>query len=135
MKSFQSILAKSFSFFSLAVSYLLLATNTYADDLTPKPWENSNGDIPASFADINFIIQRLLGIMMSLAGVTIFVMLIKGGYTFMTSGGDPKANEAAKGTITWAIIGLVALLAIWIILLFIKEFTGVDVTTFGLPTN
>lgn len=37
----------------------------------------------------------------------VFIYLIWGGYRYLISGGDPKAINAAKGHLTWAIAGLI----------------------------
>ncbi len=49
-----------------------------------------------------------------------------------TAGGDPKKTQAAGQTITFAVFGLVAVIAAWFILLFIEKFTGVNVTELDL---
>ena len=83
----------------------------------------------------NCIIVQALNIALRLAGLAVFVMLIIGGFKYLTSAGDPKALESARKTITYAILGLVLMLAGWFILLFIKEFTGIDVTKFTFPST
>lgn len=70
-----------------------------------------------------------------LAGVALFLMFIIGGYQFLMSGGNPKQLEQAKGTITYAIIGVVVIVSAYLILKLITQFTGVDVTGFNIPTN
>jgi hypothetical protein len=71
------------------------------------------------------------------SGVILFIMLIIGGMSFLFSGGDQKKLEKAKGTITNAFVGLVVLIGSYLVLLLIKQFTGIDVTTFGIqiPTQ
>jgi hypothetical protein len=67
------------------------------------------------------------------AGVAALFMVIFGGFRFMTSGGDPKAVEGARKTITWAIIGLIVVLLSFAIVSFIAQVTGVRcITKFGL---
>jgi hypothetical protein len=60
-------------------------------------------------------------------------MLIVGGFQYLTAGGDAKKTQAASNTLTYAIFGLVAVIAAWFILLFIEKFTGVKVTEFNIP--
>ena len=87
----------------------------------------------ATIQGFECIVQVNLNLAVRLAGIAVFIMLIIGGFKYLTSGGDPKATESAKNTITYAIFGLALLLGGWLILLFIKEFTGVDVTQFVIP--
>jgi len=79
------------------------------------------------------IVKTILNLAVRLAGIALFIILIIGGFKHLTSGGDPKAAESAQKTITYAILGLALLLGAWLILLFVKEFTGVDVTQFTIP--
>lgn len=71
---------------------------------------------------------------MALTGVALFVMLVIGGYNFLLSGGDQKKLEAARGTLTNAVIGLVVIVAAYLIIKIVSLFTGVDtVTQFTIP--
>lgn len=49
----------------------------------------------------------LVKLLISLAGLFLLFYLVAGGFGMMTSKGDPKAVEAAKGKITTAFIGFV----------------------------
>lgn len=91
---------------------------------------NVNG--PASFLDLTEIIGRIVSYALGLAGIVFFVLLIIGGFKFITSGGDPKAVEGAKKTLTSAIGGLVIILVSYLILVLIKTVTGVDITSFNV---
>lgn len=83
----------------------------------------------ATFKDLETIIQRIIQLALSLGGLTTFIMLIVGGFKFLTSSGDPKQAESAKNTITWAIGGLIIAISAWFILNLIADFTGIDKTT------
>jgi len=89
-------------------------------------------DKVATIADLGDILQKIIGYALGLAGIVLFIMLLIGGFSFITSGGDPKAAEGAKKTITSAIIGLIVILISYIILVIIKNITGVDVTNFNI---
>lgn len=96
-------------------------------------WNNCTVDTIAKIECLECIVQIILNFAVRLAGIAVFVMLIIGGFKYLTSAGDPKTKEAAQKTITYAILGLALLLGGWLVLLFIKEFTGVDVTQFTIP--
>jgi hypothetical protein len=68
-----------------------------------------------------------------LVGLTAFVVFLGGAFKYMTSGGDPKGTQQAQQTLTMAIVGIVLLVAAWLILKFVSDFTGVNVTIFKLP--
>jgi len=87
----------------------------------------------ATLACLEAIVKIFLNIAVRLAGVAAFIMLIVGGFQYLTAGGDPKKTQAASSTLTYAIFGLVAVIAAWFILLFIEKFTGVTLTQFNWP--
>ena len=69
-----------------------------------------------SLAAIPALFSNILAVAVGLIGLLSFAMLISGGVKFLTSGGDQKAVEQAKGTITWAIFGLVLAILSFLIL-------------------
>lgn len=74
---------------------------------------------PVATASLGSIITELLKYLFPLAGLALFAYLVWGGFSFLTSGGDPKAMEQAKGKITNAIVGfLIIFLAYWIVQIF-----------------
>jgi hypothetical protein len=93
---------------------------------------NSTGDV-ATIQGFECIFQNLLQVATTLAGIALFIMLLVGGFKYMTSGGDPKGSEQAKGTMTSAILGILVLIGAWLILKFLTEFTGIDLTIFKIP--
>lgn len=96
--------------------------------------EEINGGKVAKIQALECIILQVFQIAVRLAGIAVFIMLIIGGFRYLTSGGDPKGAESARKTITYAIFGLVLILAAWFILNFIETFTGVTVTEFTFPS-
>lgn len=86
----------------------------------------------AKISDLNIIFNRVITYLLGFAGITLFILLIIGGFRLITSGGDPKAVEAAKGTITSALTGLLIVLLAYTILVVITKITGVDITTFSV---
>jgi len=92
----------------------------------------TEGDV-VTIQGFECIIQIVLNYAIRLAGIALFIMLIIGGFKYLTSAGDQKVKESAQKTITYAVLGLALLLGGWLILLFIKEFTGIDVTLFEIP--
>lgn len=87
---------------------------------------------PASFSDLNTLFETIVSGILSLGGIVLLIMLLLGGFKYITSGGDPKAAEGAKNTITYAIVGLVLLVGSYILLQTIGVITGVDLDTFEI---
>jgi len=68
--------------------------------------------------------QAIFQNIIRLAGIIALIMLVIGGFRYITAGGDPKAAESARNTLTYAILGLVLVILAWFILRFISNFTG-----------
>lgn len=62
------------------------------------------------------IVSALLTFIFPIAGFITAIMIVISGIQFVTSKGDPKAAEAAKGRLTYAIIGFIVILLSFAIL-------------------
>lgn len=88
---------------------------------------------PAQIGDIVNILKNIISILAPVAGIAFFIMLLVGGFQFVTSGGDPKAAGQARSTLTYAVIGIILVVAAWLIIQLIADFTGVKVTEVKIP--
>lgn len=64
-------------------------------------------------------ITVVINILSILVGVTAVIMIIIGGFRYITSGGDSTATSGAKNTILYAIIGLVIVAMAQVIVRFV----------------
>jgi hypothetical protein len=65
---------------------------------------------------IGGILSNALPIVIGLAGLGLLLMLILGGYTFLTSAGDAKKMEEGKQRLTFAVVGfLIVFGAYWVV--------------------
>ena len=78
--------------------------------------------------DLGAIISALLPFLFVLAGLGIFGALIYSGFQLMTSGGDPKKTEQAKGCLTSAIIGGVIIFTSYWLIKIIQHLFGLEGT-------
>jgi len=63
----------------------------------------------------SFISQKVLPLVFGLTGIIFFFYLLFGGIKYLTAGGDPKAVDSAKRSLTTAFIGLLIIfLSFWI---------------------
>ena len=84
----------------------------------------------ATIQGFECLYKNILKIIVPAAGLVFFAIFLVGGFKYLTSGGDSKKAAAASHTLTMAFIGLIGVIASWLILLFIKKFTGIDPTIF-----
>ncbi len=88
---------------------------------------------PATLQEIECIVQHIFNIIIPFAGLAAFVVLIVGGFQYLTSGGDPKKAQQAQGVITGAVIGIIVTLGVWFIFQLLNTVTGLDLLKFEIP--
>lgn len=81
------------------------------------------------------VFGNVINTVLGFAGIVLFFMLVAGGFRYITAGEDPKNIEAAKKTLTYAIGGIIAIALSFLILRFIQDFTGANVTEFKIIRN
>ena len=99
----------------------------------PSAWgSDSVVDGVATLRGVEDLIVNALRVIIPFAGLAVAVMIIVGGFQLITAGGEKEGIAKAKGTFTYAVFGLALAIIAWFILLFVKDFTGVNVTEFSL---
>ena len=83
---------------------------------------------------LEIVFANILTVAISLGALALFVMLLIGGFKYLTSGGDPKATTSAQQTMTYAVAGIALMAVAYLIFRIIEFFTGVKVTIFTIPT-
>lgn len=86
----------------------------------------------ATLEGLECLFRNIISVALTLAGLALFVMLIVGGFQYLTSGGEVEAATKARKTLTYAFFGLVLVVAAFLILRFIEVFTGVTLTEFKI---
>lgn len=79
-------------------------------------------------------LTSMLTIVMAVAGLALFIMLLWGGISWITSGGDKSKAEEARSRITTAVVGMIVLAAAYALLLLVLQILGFENLT-GLFTN
>lgn len=83
-----------------------------------------NGNKVATLQCIPIVFKNLISIALIFAGIVAVFFIIYSGIRFISSGGDPKQVDAARQTLTWAIVGLVLILLSFLIVNVIATITG-----------
>ena len=75
---------------------------------------------------------NIASVVISFAGIAVFVLFLIGGFIYLTSSGNPEKVEAGKRTLTYALTGFLVILFALLILRLIQTFTGLPVTCFNV---
>jgi len=80
------------------------------------------------------VFQNILKAAISLAGVLCFAFILKGGIQYTSAGGDTKAMDTARKTLTWSVTGMVAAIAGYAIINVLGQTFGItDLLRFAIP--
>lgn len=109
--------------------FILLSSPTCA---TWAPQCTFTGTDVASLRGIECIISIFLNIATALAGIAFLIMILANGFKLLGAWGNPKSVEEAQKGLTMAFLGLFLLIAAWLIIRFLENFTGLNLTTFSL---
>ncbi len=77
-----------------------------------------------SGAQVDELIVTAINILSIVVGIVAVIMIIVGGFKYITSNGDSGAVSSAKNTILYAIVGLVIVALAQIIVRFVLRETG-----------
>ncbi|MDP2670936.1 MAG: hypothetical protein Q8P13_00485 [bacterium] len=120
-------MAKILSTVSALPAFLLLGKPAFAAQVTAK-------DGYVHIDQLTVLFGNVLNAIAILAGFVVLIYLIIGGFRYMTAQGDPKALSQARLTLFWAVAGLVFIIASYLIIGFIAQFTGIGkIGTFCVP--
>lgn len=78
---------------------------TQASD-TPAPGTNAKPDCSAGGSGITTLIRVAVNILSLIVGIAAILMIMIGGFKYVTSQGDSNNTASAKNTIMYALIGL-----------------------------
>lgn len=107
----------------------LIPEGTIKNPLAPK----LSPSVPEKGLEmLAFFIPRLIGLAIIIAIVVFFFVFLIGGIRWIMSGGDKVQVEAARGTITNALIGLVIVFSLFAILKLIETLFGVELLQIDL---
>lgn len=104
---------------TLPVFYLLI-TGYLLSVIAPSPvwaqcYQGPQGDV-ATIGCLESYIQSVINFLFPLISAVALFFLLLGGIRFITSGGDPKAVEGAKKTMTYALLGLAVIFLVFFII-------------------
>ncbi|PIZ43880.1 hypothetical protein COY33_00665 [candidate division WWE3 bacterium CG_4_10_14_0_2_um_filter_42_7] len=102
----------------------MLLRRVLADAGTGTP-ERTIPNPATGITNLQDLFGTILNVLLYVGVGVCLIFLIMGGITYATSGGDPKAADKAKGSITSAIIGLLVIVGFRVIIGIILKLLGV----------
>ena len=85
---------------------------------------------PAAFGTLGNLMTVIVYLLVAIAAVLSIIFIIVAGFNFITASGDEKKLASAKGTLTYAIVGLIALILTFAILKVVQYFFGANLKIF-----
>lgn len=131
--------------FSIFVAFTAWATPTFAAEDCSGPGNTlPAGAPPGTYCCQDpdglalFCLESVFGNVLKgvlvLVGLLSFLFIIKGGLNYTMAGGDMKAIDAARKTLTWAVIGLGFAIAAFAAMKLLSDTFGANILRFDIPT-
>lgn len=114
------------------MSFLTIFTTLIAQQQLSESCPVDSDACAVPLSQLDKVFGNIVYVITGLAAVVLFIMLIVGGFNYITSGGDPQKNAAARHTLTYAIAGMVLVASALLIIRIIEEVTGVRLTIFSV---
>jgi len=89
---------------------------------------NFGDEIGLGTADLKTVVVHVIQLVLGLAPLAAVVMIIIGGFMWMTSVGDEEKLMRAKRVISSAVVGLVIIIIAWAVVSFVAR-TALNVTS------
>ena len=103
------------------VTLLSFPITTFAQVENPRDWISDINE--GSNQEIESLVVNVLNWLIGAAALVCVVMLIVGGYSYMTAGGDENKVKTATKTLTNAMIGLaICFIAVMLVNFVLKNF-------------
>lgn len=85
--------------------------------------------------DIRVVIANIIRAVLGLIGIILVILIMYGGYLYMTAGGNDEQIGKAKAILKNAVIGLAIILAAYSIVLFVMKMLGIQFSEGGPGIN
>lgn len=107
-------------------------SSPYPSSYLNNPFLNISFRFARGIAYLNCFLPILVELAVILGFLFFFFSMLIGGLTWITSGGDKARVEAARGRLTNAVFGLIALISVFAIVTFIEKLFNIKILQFNL---
>jgi len=127
---FATLALAAFAMTAVAMPLSVKAQEPTDDTATAVSIESIGDAIGLGNADLKKTVLNILQLVLGLLALVAVVMVIWGGFTWLTSGGNEDKVDQAKKIISAAVIGLIIVLLAWAVVIFVTRTTS-NVTNDG----
>ncbi len=131
IKQKNAILSKLVVGGGLMASSLLSPVAALAAEGDPVPVEIDTAIFKVR--SVEDLIRIIVNMILIIAGVLVFAFMLVGGIQYISSGGDKVQAQSARDKITYAIIGLVIIVAAYAVAKVLEVVFGINIFNFNLP--
>lgn len=132
IQKIKNVMLVAASLFAVAVPVMVPASAFAQADVQSNLCDGSNFQIDSNSGTstscatqqgqgLNDLLKKIVNIISAVVGVVAVIMIIVGGFKYITSGGDSNNVSGAKNTIIYAIIGLVIVALAQVIVHFVLD--------------
>jgi len=107
-----------------ASTALLVLPFAVSAQVTSYTIENIGGSVGLGSADLKSTVVNIIQWVLGILALVAVVMIIIGGFQWMTAAGNEERIEKAKKVISAAVIGLIIVLLAWAIVIFVAGTTS-----------
>ena len=78
------------------------------------------------------VFSQVISVALTLVGVTALVVILLGGFQYLSASGNKEAAGKARLTLTFGLVGLILAISAWMILNISGTFLGVNFGSFSI---
>jgi len=106
---------KTLSFLAIGMAVLMPAVALAA---TPFTVEDIGSKVGLGTADLKGVLTNLIAWVLGFVSLIAVIMVIIGGFQWLTAAGNEEKVEKAKKTISSAVVGLIIVILAWAVVIF-----------------
>jgi hypothetical protein len=96
------------------------STNPFTVPTQPN-YNYSNITNPLQTTDVSVVIGRIIKAFLAIIGSILLLIIIYGGFLWMTAAGNPARVTKGRNTLIWGILGVIVIFLAWILVSYIFE--------------